>query len=172
MLRIIGAIMLIMGTGTVGLVIARNFSLRPQQIRHLKSALQMLETEVLFGLTPLPLGLQRVGKKMASPINKLFLITGKHLSKGEGLTAGEAWEIALKELEQESALLLEDLDILLYFGQSLGGSDREEQHKNFKLVQEHLKNAESKAEELKIRNTKMWQYLGFSFGGVIALILL
>ena len=66
--------MLVMGTGTVGLNIARNFSLRPQQLRHLKSALQMLETEVLFGLTPLPLGLQRVGK-MAFPINKLFEIT-------------------------------------------------------------------------------------------------
>jgi stage III sporulation protein AB len=98
--------MLVMGTGTVGLIIARNFSLRPQQLRHLKSALQMLETEVLFGLTPLPLGLQRVGKKMAFPINKLFEITGDYLNRGEGLTAGEAWEIALKELEQESALLV------------------------------------------------------------------
>lgn len=161
-----------MGTGTVGLIIARNFSLRPQQLRHLKSALQMLETEVLFGLTPLPLGLQRVGKKMAFPINKLFEITGDYLNRGEGLTAGEAWEIALKELELESALLPEDLDILLYFGQSLGGSDREEQYKNFKLVQEHLKNAEDKAERLKAKNAKIWKYLGFSFGGVIALILL
>lgn len=172
MLKLIGAILLVMGTGTVGLVIARNFSLRPQQIRHLKSALQMLETEVLFGLTPLPLGLQRVGRKVADPVNKLFLITGENLIRGEGFTAGEAWELALKELEQESALLPEDLDILLYFGQSLGGSDKEEQHKNFKLVQEHLKNAENKAEELKIKNTKIWQYLGFSFGGVIAIILL
>ena len=66
----------------------------------------------------------------------------------------------------------EDLDILLYFGQSLGGSDREEQSKNLKLVKEQLINQEKKAEELRAKNQKLWQYLGFSLGAVIVLILI
>ena len=172
MLKVVGAMLLIMSTGIVGLVIARNISLRPQQIRHIKSGLQMLETEMLYGLTPLPQALKRVGARIASPINLLFITSSQYLEKGEGITAGEAWELALNELEQESALLSEDLDILLYFGQSLGGSDKEEQSKNLKMVQEHLKNVEQKAEESKARNTKLWQYVGFSLGAVIALILL
>ncbi|MGI6225447.1 MAG: stage III sporulation protein AB, partial [Peptococcales bacterium] len=72
----------------------------------------------------------------------------------------------------ESALLPEDLDVLLLFGQSLGGSDREEQEKNLRLVKEQLSTLERKAEELKAKNKKLWQYLGFSMGAVIALILL
>jgi stage III sporulation protein AB len=166
-----GAVMLIIASGIVGLVVARNYSLRPQQIRYLQNAMQMLETEILYGLTPLPLALKRVGKRLPHPINDLFYKTADLLIEGEGLTAGEAWEIALHDLEEESALLPEDLDILVYFGQSLGGSDREEQSKNLKLVKEHLINMEKKADQLKEKNQKLWQYLGFSLGAIIALIL-
>ena len=84
--------LLIMSTGIVGLVIARNISLRPQQIRHIKSGLQMLETEMLYGLTPLPQALKRVGARIASPINLLFITSSQYLERGEGITAGEADE--------------------------------------------------------------------------------
>jgi len=171
MLKIIGAIMLIIGLGIVGLVVARNYSLRPQQIRYLQNGIKMLETEMLFGLTPLPQALKRIGKRMPYPIDKFYILTADLLINGEGLTAAEAWEMGLEELDQNSALLPEDLDILLYFGQSLGGSDREEQSKNLRLVQEHLRNAEIKAEQLKEKNQKLWQYLGFSLGTIVALIL-
>lgn len=171
MIKIIGALFLIMALGIVGLVIAGNYSLRPQQIRYMQHGLQMLETEMLYGLTPLPIALKRVGKKLPHPIHQLFFRTADLLVNGEGITAGEAWEEALSELSEESALLPEDLDVLLYFGQSLGGSDREEQSKNLKLVQEHLKVLERKAEDLRAKNQKLWKYLGFSLGTVIVLIL-
>ena len=76
------------------------------------------------------------------------------------------------ELAEESALLMEELDILLYFSQSLGVADREEQGKSLRLVKEQLMNMEKKAEELKEKNQKLWQYLGFSLGAVIALVLI
>jgi stage III sporulation protein AB len=171
-IKLIGALLLIMALGIVGLVIARNYSLRPQQIRYMVHGIKMLETEMLYGLTPLPIALKRVGKKLPFPIGQFFLSTANFLIKGEGLTAGEAWEKALNNLRLESALLPEDLDVLLYFGQSLGGSDREEQSKNLKLVKEQLINQEKKAEELRAKNQKIWQYMGFSLGTVIALILL
>jgi len=170
--KLIGAIFLIMGLGISGLVIARNYSLRPQQLRYLHHGLQMLETEMLYGLTPLPIALKRVGKRLPFPIGRFYLVVADFLVKSEGMTAGEAWEKALKDLEEVSSLLPEDLDVLLYFGQSLGGSDREEQEKNLKLVKEQLTNLEQKAEEAKAKNQKLWQYLGFSLGGVIVLILL
>jgi stage III sporulation protein AB len=170
--KIIGALILIMALGIVGLVIARNYSLRPQQIRYMIHGLKMLETEMLYGLTPLPIGLKRVGKKLPFPLGQFFISSADYLVNGEGLTAGEAWEMALNNLAEESALLPEDLDILLYFGQSLGGSDREEQSKNLKLVKEQLINQEKKAEELRAKNQKLWQYLGFSLGAVIVLILI
>lgn len=167
-----GVVLLIMGLGIIGLVIARNYSLRPVQLRYLHHGLQMLETEMLYGLTPLPLALNRVGKGLPYPIGGFFVLTADFLITGEGKTAGEAWSMALKDLEEESALLPEDLDVLLYFGQSLGGSDREEQGKNLHLIKEQLSALEKKAEELKTKNQKLWQYLGFSVGAVIALILL
>ncbi|MFZ5943385.1 MAG: stage III sporulation protein SpoIIIAB [Bacillota bacterium] len=172
MFKVAGAFMIIIASGLIGLVIARNYSVRPQQLRYLQSAVQMLETEMLYGLTPLPLALQRVGKRLPYPVNHLFLHTSKTLVEGEGYTAGEAWAASLNELEEQSALLPEDLDTLLYFGQNLGGSDREEQSKNLLLIKEHLKNLEKKAETAKEKNQRLWQYLGFSLGAVVALIIL
>ncbi|KJS22445.1 MAG: hypothetical protein VR72_05165 [Clostridiaceae bacterium BRH_c20a] len=172
MVKVTGAILVIMAMGTVGLVVARNYSLRPQQLRYLLNGLQMLETEMLYCLTPLPLALKRVGMKLPYPISQFFLNTSTSLTNGEGITAGEAWEMALGELAEESALLMEELDILLYFSQSLGVADREEQGKSLRLVKEQLMNMEKKAEELKEKNQKLWQYLGFSLGAVIALVLI
>lgn len=172
MVKLIGVILIIAGLGIVGLVIARNYSLRPVQLRYMHHGLQMLETEILYGLTPLPIALRRVGKGVPYPIGQFFDITASLLVKGEGTTAGEAWAMGLNILGEESALLPEDLDVLLLFGQSLGGSDREEQEKNLRLVKEQLSTLELKAEELKGKNKKLWQYLGFSMGAVIALILL
>jgi len=172
MLKLCGALLIIMALGIVGLVIAGNYSLRPQQLRYLIHGIKMLETEMLYGLTPLPIALKRVGKKLPAPVGQFFLNTADFLIKGEGLTAGEAWEMALNDLANESALLPEDLDVLLYFGQGLGGSDREEQSKNLNLVKEQLLNQERKAEELRAKNQKLWQYLGFSLGAVIVLILI
>jgi len=170
--KFIGALFLISGMGISGLVIARNYSLRPQQLRYLQHGMQMLETEMLYGLTPLPIALRRVAKRIPFPIGRFYSLVAEFLVNGEGITAGEAWEKALRDLEEESALLPEDLDILLYFGNSLGGSDKEEQGKNLRLVKEQLTNLERKAEDLKAKNQKLWQYLGFSLGGVMVLILL
>ncbi|SMB94797.1 stage III sporulation protein AB [Desulfonispora thiosulfatigenes DSM 11270] len=171
MLKILGSIFLIMGFGVIGLVVARNLSLRPLELRQVQNGLKMLETEILYGLTPLPEALSRVSNQISFPINKLFSQSSNYLKNGEGLTAGEAWEISLNELEQESSLLAEDIEILISFGKGLGGSDRDEQTKHLKLVQDHLKNAEFKAEKIKETNQKVYKYLGFSFGAVIALIL-
>ncbi len=172
MFKMVGAILIIIGSGITGLIIARNYSLRPQQIRYLRNGMQMLETEILYGLTPLPEALRRIGQRLPFPIGQFYLRTSELLTHGEGLPAFEAWEIALRDLQDNSALLAEDLDILYYFGQSLGGSDRQEQEKNLRLVLEQLRQLEIKAEELKVKNKKLWQYLGFSLGAVVVLILI
>lgn len=171
MVKILGSLFLIVGFGAIGLVIARNLSLRPLELRQVQNGLKMLETEILYGLTPLPEALLRVSAQINYPIDKLFFQSSESLKNGEGLTASEAWEISLEELEKESSLLKEDIDILISFGKGLGGSDRDEQTKHLKLVQDHLKNAEFKAEKLKEANQKIYKYLGFSFGAIIALVL-
>ena len=94
MFKMVGAILIIIGSGITGLIIARNYSLRPQQIRYLRNGMQMLETEILYGLTPLPEALRRIGQRLPFPIGQFYLRTSELLTHGEGLPAFEAWEIA------------------------------------------------------------------------------
>ena len=53
MFKLIGAILIIVATTWTGFEAARHLSERPKQLRQLKSALQSLEAEIMYGHTPL-----------------------------------------------------------------------------------------------------------------------
>lgn len=52
MIKIIGAILILASTSWGGMEFSKLLSQRPKQIRALKSALQSLEAEIMYGHTP------------------------------------------------------------------------------------------------------------------------
>lgn len=166
-----GMILVVLAFGLIGLLIANNYALRPKQITYLQNAFRLLETEIAYGLTPLPIALQKVGQKMPLSIQVLFLET-ERLLNAERQSISKAWQGALGQLAVTSALKENDLEALFYFGQSLGESDLLEQTKNFKLLDEQLKHLYKEAEQEKNKNHRVWQYLGFTFGIALVLVLI
>ena len=53
MVKLLGAIFIILATTWTGFEAAKHLSERPKQLRQLKSALQSLEAEIMYGHTPL-----------------------------------------------------------------------------------------------------------------------
>ncbi|MBO8137305.1 MAG: stage III sporulation protein AB [Desulfotomaculum sp.] len=170
MLKLIGAALILCACACTGFSVARDYRRRPVELRLLQSALQMLETEISYGATPLPDALEQVGKRCESTVSSLFMITSQNLLKGEGITAGEAWEEALKKFHRKSSLKTSDLEVLRVLGSSLGISDREDQVKHLRLAREQLKIEAAKAEEEAAKNVKLYNYLGFLGGLTIILI--
>ncbi len=93
------------------------------------------------------------------------------LSQNEGYTAGEAWEIALKEWDN-GYLKKEDIEILKSFGYGLGNSDVYNQEKNFDLAIELLKRQLSNAEEESKKNEKLYKNIGVLAGLAINILFL
>lgn len=172
MLKLFGVVIVVLGCGMLGLIIAGNFAQRPQLLRQLQSGLQMLETEIIFASTPLPLALFKVGKRMDKPLQQLFLDTSSQLASNQGLTAGEAWNLCLEKHNRNLALDDAELSVLKSFGWCLGQSDKEEQIKNLRLTIEQLRQEEGKAEKNREKNQKLYTYLGFCFGITLAILLL
>ncbi|SHE61974.1 stage III sporulation protein AB [Desulforamulus putei DSM 12395] len=156
----------------IGMTVASSYSRRPGEIRSLLTALQMLETEVSYGATPLPEALAYVAERCDPRVALLFSRTAQELMTMRGITAREAWEMALNEYYPRSALTKTDRAILLELGNSLGISDREDQVKHLVLAKEQLKLEQAKAEEASLKNTKVYNYLGFLGGLTIVLILI
>lgn len=170
MLKLIGSILVVISCGILGMELGKNFARRTEELRQMQYAFQALETEIAYGATPLPQAMQMVAGQTNGPVSEVFLSTVAELAKGEGQTAGEAWEGALKLKEEKMLLNHSDLAILRQFGQGLGASDREDQMKRLKMLRMQLEGREQLAETDRQKFQKVWQSLGWSVGLVITML--
>lgn len=169
-LRLLGGIMVVVSSSIMGFLIANSYHERPVFLKKLQVALSMLETEMNYGHTPLPIALENVGSKCKTKISNLFFVTRQNLISKK-YTASEAWEEALYTICEECSFSDEDLNILIAFGKYLGSTNREDQIKNIKFTISNLKQQEAVALEEKQQNEKLWKYLGVLSGLMIFLLL-
>jgi stage III sporulation protein AB len=168
--KLSGALLTVLACGWVGLIVAKNYRNRPWELRYLGSALQMLETEIVYASTPLPEALKKIAERVEFPVAFLFEVASTTLKTGEGGTADEAWITAVNKFMQVSSLIKIDLDILISFGHSLGASDKSEQVKILQLTREQLKHQEISAEAERMKNEQIWRLFGFLIGLVIVFL--
>ena len=171
MLKLVGAALVVAASGLSGMAVAGNYSRRPRELRSLRTALQMLETEIAYGATQLPEAMVQVANRCDDAVGPLFTLAASELSARSGVTAAEAWERALGAFYPGTALLPKDLQILRNLGSSLGISDREDQIKHLRLAMEQVGSENLAAEEEAARNVKLWSYLGFLGGLTLVLVL-
>lgn len=171
MLKLLGAAMVVAASGLGGIVMAGDYSRRPRELRFLRSAMQMLETEIAYGATQLAEAMNQVASRCDDAVAPLFYGAAGELSSLAGVTAAEAWEKSLKDYYPRSALRPQDLLILRNLGFSLGISDRDDQIKHLRLAMEQISAETAAAEEEAARNVKLWSYLGFLGGLMLVLVL-
>lgn len=163
--------LVILSGGITGIIIAHGYSARPRQLGKIRSALHMLETEIAFALTPLPDALSKTGTRIGGPAGEFFLSVSSSLDGSAVSSSGESWEAGLETLGHQGFLTSSDIDILRSFGYTLGISDREDQIRNLRLVQEQLRLQEAAADREKEGNRKLWRTVGFLGGLAVVLIL-
>jgi len=167
-----GALCIFVGCGYLGFKVGDQYRQRTEILRYLQNGFNLLETEISYSSTPLPLALTRIAEKMRGLSQIPFAHAAKLLKHNQGLTAAEAWEEGVSCLALEFPLSREEISILVLFGHGLGCSAREEQMKNIVLAREQLRMAERAAEEARMKNQRMWQYMGLCTGGIIVLVLI
>ncbi|OIJ16865.1 stage III sporulation protein SpoAB [Anaerobacillus alkalilacustris] len=170
-MKIIGAILIIVATTWVGFEFARRLSDRPRQLRQLKVALQSLESEIMYGLTPLSEASKHIAKQLPKPISYFFQSFAERLNKGE-VSVHKAWEESLNDTWHMTALCKGELEVMSQFGATLGQHDREHQQKQIRLTLSHLEREEGDAIEAQNRYEKMLKSLGFLTGLLIVILMM
>ncbi|MBS4215715.1 MULTISPECIES: stage III sporulation protein SpoIIIAB [Neobacillus] len=170
MVKLIGAIFIVVATTFTGFEAARNLSERPKQLRALKFALQSLEAEIMYGHTPLHEAARRLAAQMAKPLSTFFESFAGKLTNSE-TTVKEAWESSLKEIWKSTALKQGEYEIMRQFGETLGRHDRFSQQKHIMLTLTHLEREEAEAVQAQAKYEKMVKSLGF-LSGLLLIILL
>ncbi|WML45255.1 stage III sporulation protein SpoIIIAB [Neobacillus sp. PS3-40] len=170
MIKLIGAVFIIVATTWTGFEASRHYSERPKQLRLLKSALQSLEAEIMYGHTPLHEASRRLSDQLSKPLSRLFETFADKLTNSE-TTVKDAWEASLKEVWKLTALKQGEFEVMKQFGETLGRHDRYSQQKQIMLTLSHLEREEADAIDKQATYEKMVKSLGF-LSGLLLIILL
>ncbi|SPF37253.1 stage III sporulation protein AB [Candidatus Desulfosporosinus infrequens] len=167
---IMGCVALIAGCGSLGLWLASRIRRRPAELRACLMALALLDTEIVWGVTPLPEAFGIVKERTDLPWQKFFAELQERLERGE--SAGTAWKETILSQNVNFCLKQQDWQVIGDVGHGLGRSDSQEQHKQLELVQHQLALIKDQAGVWSEKQAKMWSYLGFLCGiaGVLILI--
>lgn len=171
MLKLLGAVFVLIASSSAGFRIAKRYADRPRQIRALQQSLAILETEIVYGSRPLAEVMLHIAEREPPPVGKLFHECGTRLRALDGKSAYECWKTAIEAIWEQTAMRQPEREILFHFGQTLGISDRQDQLQHIRMAMAHLKAEEQHARDEQARYEKMCKSLGI-LGGVLLVILM
>jgi len=131
----------------------------------------MLETEIVYGATPIPILLKKIGNKSKNEIGRIFLTAADLLNQNQGQTFEEVWYTAVNKNIQNTSFNKDDVEVLLSIGRNLGVSNCEDQMKHIRLIQEELKRHYEISIIDQSKNVKLFKNLGFLLGLSIVIML-
>ncbi|OCA86346.1 MULTISPECIES: stage III sporulation protein SpoIIIAB [unclassified Bacillus (in: firmicutes)] len=171
MIKILGAVLIVIATSLIGFEVSKKLITRPKHIRDLRAALQILEAEIMYGHSPLKEAVLTLAKQIPAPVSILFSdFAGRLGSANQSVSA--AWGESLEVVRKQSELQQKEIDILLQFGETLGRHDRESQQKQIQLALVHLEREEADAVDKQVKYDKMARSLGFFAGLLIAILMM
>ena len=139
MFKLLGALLVIVGSTAAGFIYSDKFRKRTQQLNEFLRCLFQLQNEIVYTHTSLPEGLKNLSKTSTFPIDKFFKEVSQLLEKNEVDTVYDAFVQEFKHFENELFLEKEDIEVIVNFSKTLGESDIEGHKKIFSLVVENLK---------------------------------
>lgn len=165
------AVPLIIGTTTlIGYTYSNRLQRRSITIRQIINGLQILESEIIFGRTPLQDAFYKISKQIPHPANLLFKETAELVQVHSDIRI--ALENALANLDHILPMEVEEKSVVLQLSTSLGKFDADSQ-------QLHIRNAIINLERIHLEATdnftkygKMARYLGMLSGLLIVILLL
>ena len=169
MIRLLGALLTAGGGAFLGLSAARRLKRRARVLRQLAGALEQMDREVAFRLTPMP----RLMEQLAAwpePVGTLFANCRKGMEALGEQSLAEIWRRALAEtdldLEGRAAAVLDEL------GEVLGRFEESGLRCALARAAAELAREGELAREDGEKRGRMYQVLGLAWGGLLVILLL
>ena len=170
MLRLAGAVLLAAGPALIGFHAAGRLARRPRLLRELIAALEQMEREISFRLTPLPELFLRLAEEYSGPVGTLFGCCVRDMDDLGQRSLSQIWRQALGEasldLDGRGLRALEELGEVLgrYDGDGLQGALRQ--------ACGELTAAAEEAERERDQKGRMDQVLGLTSGAFLVILLI
>lgn len=171
MVKLLGAVLILLAGTLAGFLKARQFADRPKNIRGMIAALQRLETEITYGYTPLPEAMRRIASGSREPVRSLFASAAEDMGEPNNRSAQDALNRAVDIHWKATAMKAQERETLRQLGCTLGTSDRKDQANHIALALQQLKQEELSARDEQAKYEKMSKSLGVLLGALIVILI-
>lgn len=171
LIKIIGVCVIIISTSCMGFVLSNKLKNRHTELGNINYAIDLLETEISYLLTPLPKALIKISNNISGNISRLLHSVGDKSAIKDGRTFYEIWSECIKEQKQTMSLKNDDLQIIDDFGRTLGTMDIDGQLSQIKMVRCGIERKLVEAQNDIDKYSKLYKGMGILGGIFIALIL-
>ena len=169
-LKLLGAVLVLIGGSSMGLCAARELRQRSRTLEQFLAALDQIQAELSFRLTPMPELLQQLGQASEEPLKTFFQTCEGGLSALGEVSFSVVWNRALRE--EALALLPEDRLSLEQLGAVLGRYDAEGQRTTLESVRVRLSQCLEDARGKQKKMGRVYRTLGVSAGVLCVLLLI
>ncbi len=165
----IGAVLVILGCGGFGFLVASASKREEKHLRELLEAIEFMISELQYRLTPLPELLLRATDYTSGALKQVFSALVEELS---GQAAPNAEGCMRSAMEKNQALPVLTGNILRFMGRSLGKFDLSGQITGLTLVKEVCKENLQKLSKDRTERLRSYRTLGVCAGIALAILLI
>ncbi|MCD7947129.1 MAG: stage III sporulation protein AB [Oscillospiraceae bacterium] len=170
MLNMLGAVLVIGGAAVIGMAAARTLTVRLRTLRAFFAALDLMERELSFRLTPTPELLDELAARMSGQVSAFFTYCRAGLERLGERSLGQVWREGLQQTEL--GLQEEDIRLLEELGDVLGRYDGGGQQAALARVGGQLAQCINEAQTARAKQGKMYGMLCLSAGLLTVIMLL
>lgn len=160
-------ILLFISTTLIGILIAKKYRERENELKEIKTFLNILKTKIKFTYEPLGEILKEISNNFSDNVSCMLKNASNKMKKN---TAKEAWERAVKDSDLN--ILKEDKEILANLGKLLGRTNLEGQVSQIEQTSEFMEYQIKKAETERTKNEKLFKTLGMLVGAGLIILLI
>lgn len=151
----------------IGYLISKRYTLRLNELKEIKNALNIIESKIKFTYEPLPEIFVETSKLISKNISQIFVQASENMKQEN---AEEAWEQSIKSAVTN--LKIEDIENLKSFGKMLGKTDKDGQLSRIELTKTFIEMQIEKAKLEEQKNSKLYKILGAIVGLAFVIILI
>ena len=166
-LKLIGAALVVAGCGGVGFRIAANQRQEEKDLRQLIGALDYMECELQYRLTPLPTLCKHIAKEWSGRIGKVFSDFATEMDSHNENDTGACMEVSLA---RNICLSADTQQIFALMGKSIGRFDIEGQLKGLESVRQECRRKLTALECNRDVRLRSYQTLGLCAGAALAIL--
>lgn len=171
LLKITGFILVMMATTAAGVFFAGKDGYRAKDLYQMKTALNILKSEIEYALTPVPEAMGHISQKINEPVNQIFKCFYDTALTDKKIGIYDIWEKSIEENKSCTYFEKDDIECFKCFGKTLGYLDKNMQLNSIEITLDYIDEKIDMLNSVSDKNKKLYTSLGILSGLMICVVL-